>query len=225
MYYINVLFTLLSLSSFATNIELFKTIEELYTNYGNAHYMIGEKITQTDHALQAAYLADRCKASEEVILALLVHDIGQITNKALVGNTSSLHLSHDEAGYIWLKKHGFSEFVCDFAKYHTLAKIILCELNPGYFETLSKASQESYHVQKNKFSDPSYQEFIDGFLSHPRLEDFLFARRCDDFAKIENKDFTFPDFFFYKNLFTKKVLSSFFDPRESTKILQTLSID
>lgn len=63
MYYIYVFFTLLSLYSFATNNELFKTIEKLYTNYGNEHYMIGEKITQTDPAPEA-YLVDRCKASE-----------------------------------------------------------------------------------------------------------------------------------------------------------------
>lgn len=186
--------------------DVFKQVEDLFKNYGNARYLIDEKITQKDHALQCAYLAKISGASDEVILAALLHDIGQMTEASLAGNSSVLHVSHDVIGQLWLKEKGFSEFVCDVARFHTLAKIILCEQDPSYFLTLSKASQDSYLLQKNKFSDPGYSKTVDEFLNHPRLPEFLFLRRCDDLAKME--DFTssqgLPDLQEYENLFYLK---------------------
>ena len=178
------IFIALFINGFSLEQDLFEVIKNLYVTYGDHQYMLGEPITQQDHALQAAYLAKTSKASDEIVLALLLHDIGQLTNESHIGKTSHLHTSHDEEGCTWLKEHGFSAFVCEFAKFHTLAKIILCALNPDYYAKLSKASQESYHLQKVKFSKPEYQAVVTQFLSHPRPEEFLFARRCDDGAKI-----------------------------------------
>jgi predicted HD phosphohydrolase len=213
------IFFALLISVFSSEQDLFEEIKNLYTTYGNNQYMLAEPITQQDHALQAAYLAKTSKAPDEIVLALLLHDIGQLTNASYIGQTTHLHTSHDEEGFEWLKEHGFSEFVCEFARFHTLAKIILCELNPGYYDTLSKASQESYHLQKAKFLQPEYQSLVHQFLSHPRLEEFLFARRCDDGAKIQDKNFSFPDFSSYKYLFIDKLKQTDFDPKTSLKNL------
>jgi len=215
-------FLALFLSVFSSEQDLFEEIKNLYTTYGNNKYMLEECVTQQDHALQSACLAKTSQASDEIVLALLLHDIGQLTNANHIGQTTHLHTSHDEEGFAWLKEHGFSAFVCEFARFHTLAKIILCELNPGYYNTLSKASQESYHLQKAKFLQPEYQSLVHQFLSHPRLEEFLFARRCDDGAKIQDKNFNFPDFSSYKYLFVDKLKQTDVDPKTSLKILSEL---
>lgn len=216
------IFIALFINVLSSEQDLFEVIKNLYTIYGDHQYMLGESITQQDHALQAAYLAKTSKAPDEIVLALLLHDIGQLTNATYIGQTTHLHTSHDEEGFAWLKEYGFSEFVCEFARFHTLAKIILCELNPGYYDTLSKASQESYHLQKAKFLQPEYQSLVHQFLSHPRLEEFLFARRCDDGAKIQDKNFNFPDFTSYKYLFIDKLKQTDVDTKTSLKILSGL---
>lgn len=160
--------------------SIMQEITLLFNKYGNERYLISEEITQKNHALQSAWIAKMCHAPEEVIIALLLHDIGQLTHKELAGNTSFLHARHDELGGLWLFCHDFPDSVIDFAKYHTIAKIELCELDSTYFESLSKASQESYLIQKQKYVNSS---LYTSFKKHPLYEDFLAMRLCDDLAK------------------------------------------
>lgn len=199
----NIIFLLIFGSCMAN--ELFDQIADLYDTYGGEKYMIGEEITQKQHALQAAFLAFKDHQSEEMIVALLLHDIGQIVQKKSLGEKSFLDFSHDEIGYDWLKKNHFSDFVCDFAKYHTLAKVILCEKDPEYFNTLSWASKESFMIQKKKFL--SDQKIIEEFLSHRQLDALLECRRFDDLAKESELDEKkgLLDFTFYKDMITNQI--------------------
>lgn len=155
-------------------------INQLFETFGNEKYLLEEPITQKAHALQSAWIAQICQAPPDVIIALLLHDIGQITNSSLVGQRSFLHALHDELGAKWLTKRNFPSFVVDFALYHTMAKIALCDQDPCYFQNLSKASQESFHLQKAKYIG---SELYNAFIRHPRYEDFLAMRRIDDLAK------------------------------------------
>ena len=53
-----------------------ESVLKLYEDYGNADY-IGEKVSQKEHALQAAYFAEYMHPNDyEFILAALFHDVG-----------------------------------------------------------------------------------------------------------------------------------------------------
>jgi predicted HD phosphohydrolase len=167
---------------------LFDEIKTLFALYGNEKYMINEEIIQRSHVLQAALIAKLAEAPEDVIIGLMLHDIGQIASPEHVGSVDYLHAHHDEIGASWLESHGFPPFVCDVVRYHTIAKVVLCMENPLYFDQLSLASKDSYLIQRAKYFNEEGQKTLNAVLHHPRLEDIKWARKCDDMAKIVGLD-------------------------------------
>ena len=131
----------------------FSEITELYEKYGNEKYMIGEEITQKEHALQAAEIAKNCGAPAHIIIGLLLHDIGQMVGLERGYTKQELHHCHDDIGAQWLKERGFPTAITDVCQYHTLAKVIICDRDKQYLDQLSSASKESYFIQKKKFSN------------------------------------------------------------------------
>lgn len=184
--------------------EPFDLLIAAYEKYGNDQYMIDEEIVQSSHALQAAYIASYAGAPDDVIVGLLFHDIGQIIDAAKVGDVGYLHAAHDEVGSAWLKEQGFPQDVVDWVRFHTIAKMVLCEEDPSYYEHLSLASRQSLEIQKAKYLNEEGQTTLKAFNAHPRREDFLHQRKCDDMAKI--KDFReVPPFEEYRGI-TRSVL-------------------
>ncbi len=184
-----ILSIVLALSTFSFPIgcseDPFDQMLEAYEKYGGDKYMIDEEIVQGSHVLQAAYLAKLAGAPEDVVVGLLFHDIGQVIDPAKVGQVEYLHASHDDVGGRWLKQNGFPQDVVDFVRLHTLAKVVLCMEDPSYYTHLSKASQISYEIQKRKYlEEEEGRKTLHVFNSHPRREDFLRQRKCDDMAKI-----------------------------------------
>lgn len=178
--------------------NVFDEFMELYQKYGQEKYMIQEEITQEYHVLQAAYLSKLAGAPEDVIIGLLFHDIGQLAKKENLGKLEILHSHHAEFGAIWLEERGFPEYICDWVNNHALAKIVLCMLDPTYFDYLSTASKISYVYQNAKYKEPRYRYRLNALLEHPRREDFLTARKVDDLSKIV--DFIPPPFEEYQEM-------------------------
>jgi len=143
--------------------------------------MIAEDITQIQHALQAADIAKTCKAPPYIIIAMLLHDIGQLLGEEHCSGISrdKLHAYHDDIGAQWMRDNGIPAFVSDISQYHTLAKVILCDRDSKYLSRLSLASQESYHIQKKKYG-------LQPQLSSETIEVILACRKIDDMAKINN---------------------------------------
>jgi predicted HD phosphohydrolase len=159
--------------------EKFSAIKALYEKYGNEKYMIGEDITQMEHALQAASIAKNCGAPDHIIIGMLLHDIGQLIGLDKGYNSEQLHQSHDDIGAKWLQEHGLPSSVTDICKYHTLAKIIICDKDKNYLSRLSQASQESYFYQKRKHGTD--------YKISKKTEDMIVAcRYIDDMSKINN---------------------------------------
>lgn len=162
----------------------FEEFIKAYQQYGNGKYMIQEEITQKEHVLQAAFFANLVGAPEDIVVALLFHDVGQISQAEHVGNVDYLHTHHDEIGGTWLKDKGFPRDVTDLVRYHTLMKIFLVEDEKDYYQNLSEASKISYQHQKKKYLKPEKKALVEQVKTHPRLEDYKAARRCDELAKI-----------------------------------------
>eukprot|EP01090_Pellita_catalonica_P021196 TRINITY_DN7867_c0_g1_i1.p1 TRINITY_DN7867_c0_g1~~TRINITY_DN7867_c0_g1_i1.p1 ORF type:complete len:235 (-),score=30.50 TRINITY_DN7867_c0_g1_i1:516-1220(-) len=183
--------------------DSFSEVVSLYETYGGDKYLIDEDITQTEHVLQAAYLAAQVGAPEYVIIGLLVHDVGQVAIRENLGKVRHLHKQHDEIGAAWLKLRGIPTNVIDIAMYHTLAKVVLCEGDKEYFNHLSAASKASLKFQQIKFRDGDYVSTIKAFDDHPFRQEIISARFCDDMAKIPHfgENQALPGFQTYHDMF------------------------
>jgi gamma-butyrobetaine dioxygenase len=144
----------------------------------------GEAVSQAEHALQAADLAEREGAPDPLIVAALLHDVGHL----LDGQDEDLAVRgidgrHEEAGCAWLAQH-FGPEVTEPIRLHVAAKRYLCTVSPSYLDGLSPASRLSLSVQGGAMSDEERAEFE----SNPAHGDAVRLRHWDDTAKVPGLD-------------------------------------
>jgi [1-hydroxy-2-(trimethylamino)ethyl]phosphonate dioxygenase len=140
----------------------------------------GEAVSQTEHALQAAELAEREGAPDHLVVAALLHDVGHL----LDGQDDDLASRgfdgrHEEVGYTWLAKY-FSPSVTEPIRLHVAAKRYLCAVDPAYLADLSPASYTSLALQGGQMSMSERAEFE----KNPLLKDAIWLRHWDDAAKV-----------------------------------------
>ena len=69
----------------------------------NSYY--GEAVSQLEHALQAAQCAQQQHASDELVVAALVHDIGHILEDVPEDSADlGIDAQHEEIGRQWLQQ-------------------------------------------------------------------------------------------------------------------------
>ncbi len=122
-------------------------IVALYAEWGHDGY--SEDISQLSHAVQCAWLAQAYGASEELVVAALLHDIGHLIDLAEHGARSEAFktdLNHEAVGAQALSKL-FSAAVTAPIALHVAAKRWRCTADPAYFDTLSPASVASLALQ------------------------------------------------------------------------------
>jgi phosphonate degradation associated HDIG domain protein len=143
----------------------------------------GEAITQLEHALQCATLAQENQASPELITACLFHDLGHLIHD-LGENAAEKGVDdrHEYRAIPWLKPL-FSEVVTEPIRLHVEAKRYLCAVDLDYFDSLSTNSRRSLRLQGGKFST---QE-VAIFLSLPYAKEAIQLRRLDETAKIPER--------------------------------------
>src|SRR5258708_15302381 len=95
----------------------------LYQLHGGEEYA-GEKVTQLEHMVQAAELAEKKGYDEEVILAAFLHDIGHICVSAQGENEMDGFgiKDHEEIGAEFLQEKGFSKILIRLVESHVQAK-------------------------------------------------------------------------------------------------------
>jgi len=156
-------------------------ILDLFRQRGDAAY-VGEPVSQTEHALQAAAAAERARASSDLIAAALLHDIGHLLHD--LGEDIADHgvdARHEELGAHWLAQY-FGPEVVEPIRLHVPAKRYLCATDPAYYAALSPASQQSLALQGGPFSAAEVAQFRAG----PHAAAAVELRRWDDEAKIPN---------------------------------------
>lgn len=173
-------------------------IGDIFMRRGAESYL-GEKVTMSQHMLQTARLAETSGATETIIVAALLHDIGHYTNEfpedALALGTDTLH---EEAGARVLGPY-FPATVTDCIRYHVAAKRYLCATDPAYFAKLSEASVHTLGLQ----GGPMDACEVARFKTEPNLEAILQVRIWDDAGK--DPAVTTPDFDHYAPMITRVV--------------------
>jgi phosphonate degradation associated HDIG domain protein len=154
-------------------------IERLFRDHGGIEYS-GEGVTQLEHALQTAQLAEGEKASPELVTAAFLHDLGHLLN--LQGETPTERGVDDQHQYFAIPflRPLFPAPVVEAIRLHVDAKRALCALEPEYYGNLSEDSKRSLTLQGGIFSREQLREF----LAKPHAEDAMRVRRWDDAAKM-----------------------------------------
>jgi phosphonate degradation associated HDIG domain protein len=156
-------------------------IIHLFTEKGSQLYG-SEAISQLEHALQCATLAEAAEKSQELITACLLHDVGHLIHD-LGDNPATRGIDdHHEHRAIPLLRQLFSPAVTEPIRLHVEAKRYLCAVDTEYWESLSPASKRSLELQGGIFSP---QE-ADTFINQPHAPEAVQLRVYDDLAKVPN---------------------------------------
>ena len=150
-----------------------------FASYGGDKYG-SEAVTQLQHALQTATLAEIEKAPVHLVVAALLHDIGHILQGRDLpeDDQMDLHDFHEELGYQWLVKH-FGEKVAEPVRLHVAAKRYLCTVDKEYESKLSPASRKSYYDQGGEMGPAEKNDFEENAY----FADAIILRKWDDRAK------------------------------------------
>jgi phosphonate degradation associated HDIG domain protein len=151
-------------------------IEQVYAERGGQHY--GEDVTQIEHAVQCAALAEADNASASLIAAALLHDIGHLFARDDEVASFTHDGRHEVAGARLLAGL-FGEAVCQPIALHVAAKRYLCFREPLYHEALSLASRQSLALQGGPFDAAEAA----AFEHHAYWRDAVLLRRFDDKGK------------------------------------------
>jgi phosphonate degradation associated HDIG domain protein len=134
-------------------------IELLFARHGAEQYS-GEPVSQLEHALQTAHFAEQSEASDALVTASLLHDLGHLLNHQ--GETPTLRGIDDTHQYFALPflRGLFADAVLDAIKLHVDAKRYLCATRAGYFAALSEDSKRSLGLQGGIFNESQAGAFI-----------------------------------------------------------------
>ena len=153
-------------------------IEKLFDQRGHEQYT-GEPVTQLQHALQSGFLGEQAGASDELVTAAFLHDLGHMLHD--LGETPSIHGVDDVHQYRVLPflRGLFPDSVINAIQRHVDAKRYLCATGPEYHDSLSDDSKRSLKLQGGIFSEGEAAAFI----AEDGAKDAVQLRLWDDLAK------------------------------------------
>jgi gamma-butyrobetaine dioxygenase len=206
-----------------TTADPVRVIADLFAAEGAREYL-GEPVTQAEHMLQAAALAEAAGAGQELTAAALLHDVGHFTGPVSgpelvypggrppgAPRASSARREHGFAAPPLAdemdgrdNQHGeagaawlarwFGPGVTEPVRLHVAAKRYLCAVEPGYLAALSPASAYTLRIQ----GGPMSRAETAVFEGNPWCTAALRVRRWDDAAK--DPAATVPAFGYYRPL-------------------------
>lgn len=154
---------------------------QLFGERGGSQYG-QEAVSQLEHALQAAFFAEKAQASAELIVAALLHDVGHLLHQLPEdAPEQGIDDRHEAVGGRWLKRF-FPQAVVEPVQLHVAAKRFLCATETHYLQQLSPPSILSLSLQGGAMSS----EEVAAFRSHRTFDSAVALRRWDDAAKVPN---------------------------------------
>jgi phosphonate degradation associated HDIG domain protein len=140
-----------------------------------------EAVSQLEHALQCAHLAEQAGEEDTTVVAAMLHDLGHL----MVAKRTAANDENQERDY--LHQHIAIPFlrgllpgsVLDPIRLHVDAKRYLCATEPSYWASLSPASKRSLELQGGAYTQAQCKDFI----AQPFADVAVRLRRYDDLAK------------------------------------------
>ncbi len=151
-----------------------KDIVKLLDERGASRYG-GERVSQLEHALQCAALAEASGEPDTIVVAALLHDLGHLLAPPAPGERDDVHQ------YVAMPflRGLFPEEVLAPIRLHVDAKRWLCATERAYHDRLSEPSRRSLALQGGPFAPHEAEAFI----AHPHAPAAVRLRRYDDGAK------------------------------------------
>jgi phosphonate degradation associated HDIG domain protein len=163
-----------------TKNDIVASILNLFNDKGHSEYG-GEAVTQLEHALQTATLARENNASDQLVTAALLHDIGHLLhdlpNDAPLNGIDDVH---ENKAAVFLRKY-FPEAVTEPVRLHVMAKRYLSSTEETYYSLLSEPSKQSLVLQGGLMSSAE----VSAFEQNPFFSDAVKLRKWDDQAKVQ----------------------------------------
>jgi gamma-butyrobetaine dioxygenase len=157
---------------------------ELYEEKGGELY--GEHVTQLEHGLQCAALARRDGATDELVAAALLHDVGHLVADRQSNADFALEREDDDHEALGARILApiFGPLVAQPVSLHVMAKRWRCTIDPTYVEQLSPTSKATLRAQGGLLT----VEECTRFEHHPGFEAALALRSWDDAGKTPSLD-------------------------------------
>ena len=151
---------------------------DLFDRLGGGTY--GEVVDQRRHALQCAERAVVAGASDALVAAALLHDIGHLLSGPDVPGVDRTTEDdrHEAVGARFLAPRFGSETARAVAL-HVVAKRYRCTVDPEYYRSLSPTSRATLVAQGGRLDAPDLARFE----RHPGFADALAVRDWDEEAK------------------------------------------
>jgi [1-hydroxy-2-(trimethylamino)ethyl]phosphonate dioxygenase len=151
----------------------------LFDGRGSGAYF-GERVSMTEHMLQAAYFAQQESAPAGLVVAALLHDVGHLV-EAVPDDLAdwAADARHEEVGARWLAGR-FRPEISEPVRLHVAAKRYLCTTDANYVAMLSHASVVTLRLQGGTMS----QREVLQFETEPFYREAVRVRRWDDQGKV-----------------------------------------
>jgi phosphonate degradation associated HDIG domain protein len=162
-------------------------IEQLLNSRATTWYG-QESVSQLEHALQCADLAQKAEETPETVVAALLHDLGHmlspqrpnaVTDEVPADTMPTKDDLHQFVALPFLRSL-FPDAVLEPIKLHVDAKRYLCAVDAGYWADLSPASKHSLELQGGTFNEQQ----VEAFEALPYYAEAVRLRRYDDLAKV-----------------------------------------
>ncbi|MEI9991618.1 MAG: HD domain-containing protein [Rhizomicrobium sp.] len=170
--------------------DIIDRIADIFERRGAEAYL-GERVTMAEHMLQTATLAQAEGASDALIAAALLHDIGHFTGEfGAYSHDDTMDRLHEAAGAKVLDGY-FPTAVTEVVRLHVAAKRYLCATDQTYYDKLSEPSKHSLSLQGGPMSAAE----VAAFRRLEHHEDAVRLRRWDDGGKMTGRrTMTFEEF-------------------------------
>jgi len=158
-------------------------IASLLSTRGSRQYG-SEAVSQSEHALQCAALAEAAGATPQLVIAALLHDLGHLVHD--LGDDPAIRGTDDVHQYQALPflRAVFGDEVLEPIRLHVDAKRYLCATEEEYHGRLSAASRRSLELQGDIYAP----EVAAAFIRQPHAADAVMLRRWDDEAKMPGRE-------------------------------------
>lgn len=183
-------------------------ISTLLQSRGQAQYG-DEAVSQLQHALQSAALAEQAGERPETIVAALLHDLGHliVAERDRVDEPDNSRDELHQFVVLPFLRATFPESVLAPIRLHVDAKRYLCATEAAYEEGLSPASKASLALQGGPFS----AEEATRFMAQPHAAEAIRLRRYDDLAK--ETDWRGPDLAHFERYMAQVALGTIDSPQ------------